>query len=138
MVEIVVDSFLREDLHAFLTENQLGEIIGTFPAAFCGGDHIWRHFNRTAQTMHFRNTLCALNVTQLTMDFDEEFVEYEGGVFHFLSLKKSQFDDLVFFCNLQIKFFFLFMNMKMNCFQSLKNKSDSLDIRCALVICLHL
>ena len=84
VVEIVIDSFLREDLHEFLVENQLGEVISDFPAAFCGDDHIWRYFNQTARTTHFRNTLCALNLEQLAMDYNTEFVEYEGGVLHIM------------------------------------------------------
>ena len=80
VVNVVVDSFLSERLHRFLTENQLGSILSNYTVPFCEGDHIWRYFNQTQRTTHFRNQLCALNITQLTIDFDAEFVEYEGRV----------------------------------------------------------
>ena len=73
VMAVVVDSFLKEDLHRFLTENQLNSILGTFPATFCQGEKIWNYFNKSRGADIFRNALCSTNIDAIKEDFMQEF-----------------------------------------------------------------
>ena len=70
---VVVNSFLKEDLHRFLTENQLMSILGTFPATFCKGADIWNYFDKSGGAENFRNALCSMNISAIEEDFLREF-----------------------------------------------------------------
>ena len=70
---VVVNSFLKEDLHRFLTENQLMSILGTFPATFCKGADIWNYFDKSGGAENFRNALCSMNISAIEEDFQREF-----------------------------------------------------------------
>ena len=67
VVTAVVESFLNEDLHRFLTENQLGSVVESFPETFCGKDDaIFKYFKRTKGVNIVRETLCDLNITGMS------------------------------------------------------------------------
>ena len=61
VVAVLVNSFIKEDLHRFLVENQLGPIMATFPTKFCQGNDIWNYFNQSNGAINFRNRLCGIN-----------------------------------------------------------------------------
>ena len=73
VMAVVVNSFLKEDLHRFLTENQLNATIATFPATFCVGTGIWSYFDKSGGAEDFRNALCSMNISAIQADFLQEF-----------------------------------------------------------------
>ena len=92
---VVVESFLKEDLHRFLLENQLGSIISTFPAAFCGNDSIWDYFRRSKGSETLRLTLCTLDIANLTRDFEQEFLAQNQKPMMMSMSANDHFDGLV-------------------------------------------
>ena len=64
VVAFLANSFIKEDLHSFLIENQLGPIMDTFPNKFCQGNDIWNYFNRSRGVDNFRNRLCGMNFSR--------------------------------------------------------------------------
>ena len=75
VVTAVVKSFFNEDLHRFLTENQLGSVIESFPETFCSKDDaIFKYFKKTKGVVMVRETLCDLNIDALMKDGEQEFL----------------------------------------------------------------
>ena len=79
VVAELVNSFFDERLHRFLAENQLGGVLGTFPATFCSGDGIWNYFHRRPAVERFRNTMCRIDFANVTREWDREFLDYPGN-----------------------------------------------------------
>ena len=64
----VVESFLNEDLHRFLTENQMERIAETFPDTFCRGEDIWNYFNGSRELRNFRDAFCSMNISAIVAE----------------------------------------------------------------------
>ena len=75
---VIFKSFLKEDLHRFLAENQLEQILHSFPLTFCS-EEIWKYFDKDETLSRFQLTVCGLNLTELENEFQREFVDYAGN-----------------------------------------------------------
>ena len=79
VVAVLANSFITEDLHRFLIENQLGPIMATFPNKFCQGNDIWNYFNQSFGAIHFRDRLCGMNFASFVEEIMANATKKDSG-----------------------------------------------------------
>ena len=98
VIAVVFNSFVKEDLHRFLQDYQLGVLVRIFPAPFCGDPAttaaLSKYFDLAGITS-FVNDLCQFNMTLVQRDVGVEmmglgqFMATNGGSSMLASLNAS-------------------------------------------------
>ena len=79
LISVIWKSFLNENLHQFLVNNQLSTLINTFPMGLCGNQELNTYFD-LSRVSNLYSALCNLNTSVVEQEFQKEIL-YSYQVF---------------------------------------------------------